>query len=58
MTERPTGTVKCLRQFIRPSGNIDIEGVGDCRVCVTHEDNKKCKMYVPITVQYYEVKDD
>lgn len=49
----------CLRQWIRPKGPyINIEGVGDCRICTQHNDNKYCKCYYPITVTTYEVKEN
>ena len=37
----------CLHQWIRPQGPyIKVEGMGDCRTCTTHEDNKFCKFEV------------
>jgi hypothetical protein len=45
----------CLRQLIRPDSNLNIEGVGDCTMCKKDKENKKCKMYYPITVQNYTV---
>jgi hypothetical protein len=45
----------CLHQFIRPSLYIKIDGVGDCRYCESHVDNKYCKRYYPINIQTFEV---
>ena len=40
----------CLRQWVRPKGpNIKVEGVGDCKTCVPHEDNKYCRCFYEIT---------
>jgi len=40
----------CLHQWIRPQGPyIKVEGMGDCRTCTTHEDNKFCKNHCLIT---------
>lgn len=50
---------KCLRQFMRPSRPLPIEGVGDCTICKTDEkNNKKCRLYVPINVTTIEVEKD
>jgi hypothetical protein len=48
----------CLRQWQRPSGPyVRIEGVGNCDVCVPHEDNKNCRLYYPINITVYEVEE-
>ena len=48
----------CLRHWITPKEtNMKIKGVGDCKTCVPHEDNKNCRMYYEITApQEFEVK--
>lgn len=49
----------CLHQWIKPDTktNIRAEGMGDCRTCVPHEDNKKCRCYCEITApQEFEVE--
>lgn len=40
----------CLRHWQVPiTTNMRIKGVGDCKKCTPHKDNKYCKMYYPIT---------
>jgi hypothetical protein len=49
----------CLHQWIKPDNktNIKGEGMGDCRTCIPHEDNKKCRCYCEITApQEFEVE--
>lgn len=49
----------CLHQWIRPTGPyVKMEGVGNCKTCITHEDNKNCRNYSPITKPgEFEVKE-
>jgi len=48
----------CLNQLIRPQGpNIKIDGVGDCKICLPHGDNKNCKEYYPVTLTIEELKE-
>jgi hypothetical protein len=41
-------------------GYLAIEGVGDCRICQPHPDNKNCKLYYPIKIQVeqFEIEED
>jgi hypothetical protein len=48
----------CLRQWIRPRGPyVKIEGVGDCNICKPHKDNLNCKLYYPINISTFTVKE-
>ena len=51
---------KCLHQILRPSKPNPLlkrEGVGDCYTCQTHEDNKFCICYAPVSdFQTFKVK--
>jgi hypothetical protein len=42
---------KCLHQIIRPSRKNPSrqKEVGECYNCQTHEDNKFCKCYTPVS---------
>jgi hypothetical protein len=42
----------CVRHMNRlKEGYLNIEGVGDCRICQPHPDNQYCKLYYPIKIQ-------
>jgi hypothetical protein len=49
----------CLHQWLRPTGpKVEVEGVGDCKVCIPHENNKSCRCYCEISApQKFEVKE-
>jgi len=36
---------------------MEREGVGNCTICTPHKDNKNCRLYCPITIMTYTVKD-
>jgi hypothetical protein len=46
---------RCIRQLHRPEHNLEIEGVGDCTICIHDEANKNCAMYFPITMEVMKV---
>lgn len=46
----------CLNQLIRPKIYVPKEGIGNCVVCKTDEDNKNCKGYMEINLCIVEVK--
>jgi len=49
----------CVKHLNRmKEGYIAIEGVGDCRICQPHPDNKNCKLYYPIKIQEFEIRED
>lgn len=50
--------IMCLHQFIRPGMNIHRAGVGNCTVCVPSPENRDCLNYHPITVQFFDVKEE
>lgn len=59
VVERGRGDVICLHQLFAPSAfyRNTKEGHGDCRVCERDPiNNPVCKGYVPVGVQYVEVR--
>lgn len=41
----------CLHQWIRPAGPyVEVDGVGNCNVCTTNDENKNCRAYCEITI--------
>jgi hypothetical protein len=39
------------------STKIKMDGVGDCEICIPHNDNKHCRRYYPITITTFEIKE-
>jgi hypothetical protein len=45
------GSIKCLHQIFKPDNvtSIPVEGMGNCQICKTDDNNKNCKKFFPIT---------
>lgn len=47
----------CLNQLFRPKESFGLKknGYGNCTICVSNEQNKNCKGYIPATIIQFAV---
>lgn len=45
----------CYYQVFKKPNGIIMTGWGDCRTCVTHEDNQKCRGFISIKADYFDI---
>jgi hypothetical protein len=46
--------IRCINQvFARSKRKHDLEGWGDCSICIPDDKNKECKGYVPVKIRYF-----
>lgn len=46
----------CINQLHRPKIHVEVEGVGNCSICMPNKHNKNCKNYRPVNTLSIKVK--
>ena len=50
---------KCMNQVFKSKENVRFPGCGDCSICTSNEENKKCDGYrlaPDVKIRVYDVK--